>query len=468
MMVARIETIQHLDIFDVTTQIQPDCSAPLGGTKSVAGVACTRLPYYDFPRSDYNHFPVLLNADGSLWAHANRFLLSKLKALVNPSYKTLESLAIDLLHFRRWLDHEKVDYLRFPVRVFARPTYRYCAHLHDDINNGNIGRHTAKRRMSTVQNFYRWLVHTGMEFEHTMWRESDAFITFKDDKGFAGSKKVRTTDLSGSIKVIKSRNSYSEHIDDGGKLRPLPKEEQRAVVQALMDVGNQEMTLAFLLALATGARLQSIFTLRRCHFETYYQNTESTIPLKLGAGTLIDTKYNKPMIILIPYWLYQRIQVYMKSERAIRRFRRSGYAQEPEHQQYVFLTHSGLPYYISKQDPFIERFKIPPRGNSITQFISQQLQPKLMHAGHTFTFRFHDLRATFGMNLLEEKLSQLSDQSDVFKVLMDVRDRLGHTSISTTEHYLNYRKNTRIALGVQSEFERYMMQQTEIQHHDLA
>jgi integrase len=467
-MVARIETIQHLDIYDVTTQIQPKNQASFGISKSGRGIRYARLPYNDFPRSDYNHFPILLNADGSLWAHANRFLLKKLSAIVNPSYKTLESQAIDLLNFRRWLDDDEVDYLQFPKPVFARPTYRYCAHLHDVINKGGIGRNTAKRRMNTVQNFYRWLVHTGLEFKYPMWRESDAFIAFKDDQGFAGSTKVKTTDLTGSIKVPKSRDDYSVHIDDGGKLRPLSKIEQQAVVQALMEVGNQEMTLAFLLALATGARLQSIFTLRRCHFETTYPNTQSSIGLKVGIGTLIDTKYNRSMIISIPHWLYKRIQVYLKSERATRRCRRSDYIYEPEHWQYVFLTHSGLPYYISKQDPFIERFKIPPRGNSITQFISQQLQPQLISSGHEFTFRFHDLRASFGMNLLEEKLSPLSDQRDVFKVLMHVRDRMGHTSIATTEHYLNYRKSTRIAIGVQSEFERYMMEQTEIQHDDLA
>lgn len=58
---------------------------------------------------------------------------------------------------------------------------------------------------------------------------------------------------------MKSNDDYSEYIDDSGKLRPLPKDEQVALIQALKAIGNTEMTLAFFLALATGARLHTAF-----------------------------------------------------------------------------------------------------------------------------------------------------------------------------------------------------------------
>ena len=51
-------------------------------------------------------------------------------------------------------------------------------------------------------------------------------------------------------------DEYSEHINDSGKLRPLPKDEQQALVESLKWVANTEMTLAFIFALTTGARLQ--------------------------------------------------------------------------------------------------------------------------------------------------------------------------------------------------------------------
>lgn len=461
-MAARIEIIQRLEIFEITTVIQKENDIfHTINNDSKQKLAYTKKPNYDFPRSSYTHFPIILNKDGGLWGHANRFLLCKLKAIKRPSYKTLEATSIDLQNFRRWLDQENIDYLKFIKRVFARPTYRYCAYLHDEVNNQNIGFNTAKRRMNNIQNFYRWLVQDGVKFDYPLWQEKDAYISFKDDQGFIGSKKVKTTDLGSSIKVPKHHNDYSNLLSDGGKLRPLIKEEQKATIEALNNISNPEMTLAFIMALTTGARLQTVFTLRRCHFEKFYPEIQSVISLKVGIGTLVDTKYNKSLVLLIPHWLYRRVQIYINSERSKRRFQRSNYIYEPINQQYAFLTHAGLPYYISNQDPFIEQFKIPPKGNAITQFILQQLKPELKRLGNPFSLRYHDLRATFGMNLLEEKLSSLDNSADLFKVLMHVRDRMGHSNIRTTENYLNYRKNYHHAVSTQSEFEKYIMQQTE-------
>ena len=105
--------------------------------------------------------------------------------------------------------------------------------------------------------------------------------------------------------------------------------------------------------------------------------------------------------------------------------------------------------------------KFHPEGNAVTQFILQQLKPELKRLGHSFSIHYHDLRATFGMNLLEEKLACLENSSDLFNVLMHVRDRMGHNNIHTTENYLNYRKKYHLAVNTQSEFEKYIMQQTE-------
>lgn len=454
---ARIETISCLEIFEVNTKTQRSDKAHHDNSK----INYTKKPRSDFPCTHYNHFPVILNSDGGPWPHANRFLLNKLKLIIRPAYKTLESIAIDLQNFRRWLDNEKVDYLKFSKNIFARPTYQYCTYLHDEINQGNISPNTAKRRMGNVQNFYRWLEYTGIKFAYPLWQERDAYITFKNDKGFSGFKKVKKTNLAGSIKTPKHRNNYSDCIEDGGKLRPLPKDEQKALIQALKNISNPEMTLAFLIALTTGARLQTVFTLRRQYFEKPPVDNSQTIKIKAGVGTLVDTKYSKAMVLFIPGWLYERIYIYMKSERAQKRLQRSHFVYEKENHQYLFLTHTGLPYYISNQDPFIDRFKIPPKGNGVAQFILQQLKPELTRLGYLFSIRFHDLRATFGMNLVEEKQSTLSNTADLFNVLMFVRDRMGHCKLSTTENYLNYQRKTKLAVSIQSEFEKYIMQQIE-------
>ncbi len=463
---AKFEVIPKLRLFEPTCDgqgnetITTECNTGKGGLRYFI------QPDDDFVDDEYNHFPFVLEADGSLWVHANLFLLEQLRSVKHVPSKTLESKAVDLVMFRRWLDNEDVSYLEFNKKIMARPTYRFCAHLHDQIRESQMTVNTARRRMGTVQMFYRWLknVH-GVEFENPLWREKEVFISFKDDRGYAQSKKQVSTDLA--FKQTKHRHDYSESILDGGSLRPLSQEEQYAVIDALMKIGNTEMTLSFLIALTTGARLQTVFTLRRHHFQNSVTGTVNEIRINTGYGTSIDTKNSKNTVLHIPIWLYQRVQIYTKSKRATKRHELSPHVYESEGDQYIFLTRTGKPYYMANADPFITLYRHPPRGISVNAFIRQQLIPKLNASGHNFTIRFHDLRATFGMNLLEEAISTVKDarggaeikftSDNLWTALMTVQRRMGHNSITTTERYLNYRKHFSVALSVQSEFEMHLM-----------
>ncbi|MCR9698380.1 tyrosine-type recombinase/integrase [Vibrio cholerae] len=456
----RVEVIRKLECYE------PSTVKPVGShVCSTADEGCT---YYQHPPRDvahdvFYHYPMIVDPDGSLWAEANRYLLNRLNGLVPAKRRTLESIAGDLAHFRQWLLEEEIDFLTDTARPRARPTYRYCAYLHDEIRLGKLKARTAKRRISSVQNFYRWLVVDGVKFEYPLWLENDAALMFKDARGFQKSKSVKSTDLTRSFRVVKSNDDYSEHVDDGGKLRPLPKDEQVALIHALKAIGNTEMTLAFFLALATGARLQTVFTLRRQNFLDEPYKGAVSHRIKVGDGTPVSTKYGKQMVLLVPLFLYRRVQIYMNSERCHQRMKLSKHVYPENSDQYLFLTRTGQPYYMAENDPFTFLYRNPPRGNAVTQFIRQQLKPELYRLGFEFEFRFHDLRATFGMNLLESFVIQMSKaephlvvKADMTKALMLVRSRMGHTSIRTTEAYLNYREKYRVALDLQSEYEAYL------------
>ena len=313
--------------------------------------------------------------------------------------------------------------------------------------------------------FYRWLKNAhGVQFEFPLWREKEVFISFKDDRGFAQSKKQVSTDVT--FRQAKQNHDYGDAILDGGSLRPLPQEEQYAVIDALTKIGNTEMTLSFMIALTTGARLQSVFTLRQHHFLHSAPDSARDIRINSGYGTGIDTKNSKNTVLHIPVWLYRRVRIYAKSERAARRFDLSPHVYGSDSEQYIFLTRTGKPYYMASADPFLSLYRHPPRGISVNAFIRQQLIPELKASGHDFTFRFHDLRATFGMNLLENAIGTNKDARDddvgqssdtLWTALMNVQRRMGHSSITTTERYLNYRKHYTVALSVQSEFEKHLM-----------
>lgn len=76
-----------------------------------------------------------------------------------------------------------------------------------------------------------------------------------------------------------------------------------------------------------------------------------------------------------------------------------------------------------------------------------------------FNFSFHDLRATFGMNLLD-KLMPLVDSKELklSHALIHIKERMGHSSLSTTEKYLNFRERHKIKEQAQDNYETYLME----------
>ena len=453
----RVEMLRQLEVYEPTAVPQK------GGLVRTAGA-----PYWIGAEGAgveaiYRHFPLVMDPDGSLWRDAGRYLLGRLDGVAPVSHRTLESIAGDLAHFRRWLLEEEVDYLSAHRRPRLRPTYRYCAYLHDQIRESHIQPGTAKRRMSSVQGFYRWLERDGRKFEFPLWIENDASLRYSDSRGFLRSKAVKSTDLTRSFRSIKGSAEYGEYIQDGGKLRPLPKDEQVAVVEALQKIGNTEMLLSFLLALTTGARLQTVFTLRRSNFADEPRQNAVACRIKVGRGTLVDTKYGKQMVILVPVWLYRKVQVYMRSPRCLSRVRDAFNNCEPANNQYLFLTRTGRPYYLAQCDALASEYRSPPRGNSVTQFIRQQLTPWLRKEGFGTDVRFHDLRATYGMNLLEASLNERGSDltnpagdPEIFEILMRIRERMGHSSLATTERYLKYSRRGEYEQGVQVDYEGFL------------
>mgnify|MGYP006402357785 CR=1 FL=1 len=406
----------------------------------------------------YNHFPIILNTDHSPWIHGNLYLLNKLESAIEPKSSTLESIARDLIAFKSFIDSRSINYLISPKRKLKRPTYAYRAFLQEEIAHGNLASSTASRRMSSIIGFYRWLINQyDTSFEFPLWDSTSTTIKYIDDKGFYQTKYIHSSNL----KVSKSGISQSKHefIQDGGKLRPLSKDEQRRLLQALNIIGNPEMTLAFLIALTTGARIQTVFTLRVKHIPIPKTGVNQTdkLCLKVGRGTGIDTKRQKQMNLYLPFWLVERLNVYVNSKRAKRRRMNATSKVTQSDSQYLFLTQAGNPYYLSELDPSLSSYRFPPRGGAVRKFIGEQLLPELHKSGAPFTFRFHDLRATFGVNLLGTRV-QLMNKGDtsLFDVLMYVKERLGHDSITTTELYLSYGKLTKLVENIQNAYEAHL------------
>ncbi len=414
------------------------------------------IPNEEFDIDNFLHFPVITHDDGSIWKHGSLYLLSKLKNYQKPSPKTLDSIATDLKHFKEYCDNENIDYLIAPRKVL-RPTYLYRSHLQQLLRDGKISPNTIKRRMSAVVGFYEYLINIeGVEFKFPLWESGITSVTYHDSYGFQQSKQVQTKDVS---RVISTSNPdlFDDAIVDGGRLHPLPQEQQFALVRALKTIGNTEMTLGFLIALTTGARIQTVFTLRKKHFENPLKHEEKEIKIRIGYGTDCDTKFNKLHTLILPSWLYQKVRIYLSSPRFKTREEKAVHIFDDQSKQYVFLTNRGAPFYAAHDDPYRYLYKEVPNGATIRQFIFNSLKNQLKMDGFKFDFSFHDLRATFGMNLLD-KLMPLVDSKELklSHALIHIKERLGHSSLSTTEKYLNFRERHKIKKQAQDNYERYL------------
>jgi integrase len=382
-------------------------------------------------RCAYNLLPLVLDKN---------FIFFRLEG--DSNITTCKSLADDLGAFKEWLDsHEDPDelFIAFPKMRLRRVTYRYRGHLKREVETSNVASSTAARRMSSVVSFYRWLINEEIiRPENDPWEE-------------------RTYNLSLQIKSEQAEDPFDDTIVDEGKLRPLPPREQDWVMRAADACGNGEMYFMLLFMMLTGARVQTAGTLRirdfqpgKSAFSKSLSRNGEVYKLKVGPGTGIDTKRDKNGVLQVPRELYEALCIYAQSDRSRRR---RGLALGGDHDdQYLFLTQQGNPYYTAKEEmqkfnPALSR-RHHKNGGTIRQFLTERLIPYIReHFDRDFSFRLHDLRATFGMNQTDIQMALV--QSGVIslqKARTNVTALMWHTSSATTDRYLGYRKRVEAAI----------------------
>lgn len=403
---------------------------------------------------NYNLFPVVLDKNSAPWHLGMLYILSLLEADTNPAMKTYQNRADDLGAYKEWLDTQNnPDDLvyQFPKITLRRPTYRYFGYLQQKIQAGELKPKTAKRRMRTVVTFYRWLIANHyFKPEHAPWEETKYKISFKTIEGRALTKNIFSTDVS--IRAPESEDPLDGNINDGGKLRPLNGKEQSWILEATKAKGNSECYLIQLFILATGARIQTVGTLRLRHFlppnPSYAKSLTGegeVFKLKAGPGTGIDTKNSKNGVLQIPRPIYELLHTYAISERAKIRRKRFIDTHCAHLDPYLFLTQQGNPYYTAQSDSqefnpdFNRRYENT--GQTVRQFIKDHIIPYVRkHHDNTFHYRIHDLRASFGMNMTEQLMDLVQKKAITLnQARMTIKDLLWHDSFDTTEDYLNYR-----------------------------
>lgn len=404
--------------------------------------------------TQFNLLPVILDSRSAPWDLGMQFLFGRLEAETNPNMLTLRSLADDLSAFKFWIDgYDDPNSLVtcFPKMKLRRVTYRYRGALKQMIEAGDIAASTAKRRMGTVVQFYRWMIGEKLlSPENNPWEERTYSLTFKGAFGAQFTKKIQSSDLA--LPASTNTDPFDGTIYDEGRLRPLSMDEQKWILRASSTLGNPEMSLLLLVMLLTGARIQTASTLRVEHFSKYpvplsqgVNGNGLVFKLNAGPGTSIDTKGGKRGVLHFPAPLYEALHIYSSSIRAQRRRARS---PGGDHEgQYLFLTQQGTPYYAARRDsyafdPDLKR-RYHQNGGTVRQFLKDRLIPFVRaNFKPDFYFKPHDLRASFGMNQTDMQMTLVRDGLITHsKARTNVMALMWHSSTEVTDKYLNYREH---------------------------
>ncbi|EEY89240.1 site-specific recombinase, phage integrase family [Acinetobacter lwoffii SH145] len=414
----------------------------------------------------YLEFPMIIQGDGSPSEFFNLYLLKKLQQTIQYDFKTFASIANQLVDFQRFLEDEQLDCLKFHKLKQSNAIFKYRARLIEQANAGLISASSTRGRINAVVNFYRFLITENL-VDHQRYglpfQDVYKYIAVDNEFGARRKMAIKSHDL---VIHVPAKAPNSEVIKDNGELSPLSVESQAVILKALQK-SSREYQLMFYLALFTGARLQTICTLSiKCLLNRQPDN-QGFIRLPVGAGTGVDTKFQKPMTLLIPNWLVQDLKVYINSEQARQRRQKSNYGDSDKN--YVFLTKLGTPFYTSKaeqqeltekikaSDSFGTRLKLY-EGEAVRSYLKVVLLPEIRLIDPQFqSFKFHDLRASFGMNLLESQLQHLPEGHSAMTAVEYVQARMGHSNISTTLQYLNYKSRLQWRSKIQHEYESSLM-----------
>ena len=422
-------------------------------------------------------FPVLLRESGLPWDVANLYLLRYFdeKLMLNEQgsagnrsiepLKSVRSVALGLLNYLRFIEQVRNENpsrefheLYFPPQAAKRVTYRYRAHLMHLIAERKLAPATASNYMNAVIGFYdraeKWGILKKAEVENAQeWVEK--FRLVRGDLGLTHMKNVRSSDLAITVARKDSQSAVTEHgqiLDGGDALTPISFHHFDTFMEVLESDKNATMQMICKTSLATGARLQTICTLRISDVKEALARTENNLgrhSLFVGYGCNADIKGEtnggqfKRSVLQFPTETLEMLMFYIESKASKKRRSLSFYGDTDDN--YVFLSRDGNPFYTSKRElvdrkkagvPFDN--KLLAEGNSVQQWFVR-FRKRIQQQIPSFTHRFHDLRATFAVRYLHSR----SEANVPYQVsLNELKSLMGHASQTTTQLYLDYLTQT--------------------------
>lgn len=314
------------------------------------------------------------------------------------SYKTIRSYAKALYDYFSFLEANDLDWVpskrkqKYAVSVIAQ--YRdWSASLS---GSNSLKRSTINVRLSVIKSFYEFCLDAQL-VDCLPWQPV-LKQAFHDAGSFLGHTKARSKQDSSAL-MFKTFNSP-------------PKILTVDQVEELLKVDTTEtLKMMIKLALAAGLRRDEILSFQRSSvFEPSAQQLTKRIPIDLypqPGGQ--RTKGSRARTVYVPGPLLRELYDYAVWSEGADRVKKATEADS----KYMFLTNAGKEF----------------SENGFNTLLS-----KLTHSGKiSFKVTPHSLRHTYAtLELYAE-----SRTKDIAQALAWVRDRLGHSSITTTMVYLH-------------------------------
>ncbi|MEX6503379.1 site-specific integrase [Pseudomonas zhanjiangensis] len=396
---------------------------------------------------DLFNFPVLFHANGDPWHEANDYLLSLMrdKAPINRRADDVRRRASRLLDYLLFCEDNDLDWLDFSgARPSLRPTYKYFYHL---INEGVRSNQVINQYTSVVYYFYLYVSENWYDLD--MKRVDTVKQVRLIVRGSKGARVVNAEKRSQTRRTPPSSSVPLGFVRDNGEdLRPLSNRELGVFLDTIRNEKEWSAVerLILLTSLMTGARKQTVLTMRLKHLKCFTEDKllpEGAYKLHAGPRTGIDTKFDKPQELYVPKQLAEELVTLARSSMMKKRrdkFRALMEAKHPglsmdEDDVYLFLSDQGNCYYMAENDPRYPIVKSPQIGQ-VTETIKRKLIKK---AASKFPkdFSYHWLRATFAYQLYQ-RLQVLVEKGlmQPGEVIDFIQRRLRHESRETTENYL--------------------------------
>jgi len=322
--------------------------------------------------------------------------------------KDTTPLSKALLKWCRWLDSKDINAFKPSIFHYKSPSYGFREELLLKVNEENsaLSYNTASSYINVIKNFYDFLDDNNVIDRTQFYKQ----VSRKRSNGI----KVNSTDLA--IKTVTSHSKIP--------LEPLLQEECVNFLNIIKKLPTRDY-LMFMLMLGCGLRGQEVYTMNsRLFTSELFGDNDSFLmkDIEISPNCGVETKFDIPRDLFITKALYEEVLDYVESgEYSVRleRYRLSNPAQSWDDYDPLFILNGNK------------------RANEDT-IRNLWVKVKKIYkssTGKDLKHKPHDLRATFGANLL----SVLADEmGDVKQALDIVKIAMGHADLTQTLKYLNH------------------------------